>query len=257
VNRLLPALVLTGALALGGCLVAAPAQAAPGDGTYYSVPGTSYLFVVDAVEGEPALGVATYEEWREDGFPAPRPAAVEYLKYTWDSTIYQDATVDGVSFSMRIDYATWRSVGFPTPRTDRLAADSAIVRYDGSDELFVQAGAAFTDDPAFHKLTFSEYTRLGYPDVDFDVPPLFRKLSWNPNIVGPVDQSETIGVTPFAVWDYFARPTPRIVPSFDGDRFCQARGSADIRYVGIAAPNGMKLSYGQWLMAGSPVPTRC
>ncbi|CAQ01847.1 hypothetical protein ACR8AL_07670 [Clavibacter sepedonicus] len=256
-NRSIPALAIAGALVLGSAIVAAPAQATPGDGTYYSVPGTSFLFTVDAVDGKPALGVATYEEWQEDGFPSPRPAAVEYLKYTWDSTIYQDATVDGVSFSTRIDYATWRSVGFPAPRTDRLAADSEIHRYTGSDELFVWAGAAFTDDPAVHKLTFAEFAHLGYPAVDYESEPEFRKLSWSPNIVGPVDQAGTIGVVDFATWDYYARPTPQIVTSFDGDRFCKAAGSADIRYVGIAAPKGVKLSYAQWREAGFPAPGRC
>jgi hypothetical protein len=47
------------------------------------------------------------------------------------------------------------------------------------------------------------------------------------------------------------------VKSFDGDRFCKAAGSADIRYVGIAAPDGVKLSYAQWREAGFPAPARC
>jgi hypothetical protein len=256
-NRSIPALAIAGALVLGSALAAGPAQAAPADGTYYSVPFSGDLYLLEPVDDGAVIVLAPFEQWRADGFPAPRPASVQYVKYTWDSTIYGDVSIEGVSISDRLDYSSWSRAGRPAPRTDRLAADSRIVRYSGSDELFVQAGTAYSDDPDFHKLTYAEYAHLGFPGIDFDVEPLFRKLSWNPNIVGPFDQSGEIGVTPFPLWDYFARPTPQIVTSFDGDRFCQAAGSADIRYFGLAAPKGVKLSYAQWREAGSPVPARC
>lgn len=256
-NRSIPALAIAGALVLGGALVATPAQAAPGDGTYYSVPFSGDLYLLQPVDDGEVVVLAGFDEWRADGYPSPRPASVDYVKYTWDATIYGDVTIEGTAISTRLDYAEWTRAGRPAPRTDRLAADSRIVRYHGSDELFVQAGADYTDEPAFHKLTPTEYAHLGTPAIDFDVDTMFRKLSWNPNIVGPYDQSEGIGVTPFAVWDYFDRPTPQIVKSFDGDRFCQAAGSADIRYIGIAAPKGVKLSFAQWREAGFPAPGRC
>ncbi|MFT7766370.1 hypothetical protein [Clavibacter tessellarius] len=256
-NRSIPSLAIAGVLVLGSALVATPAQAAPGDGTYYSIPASSNLFQVDVADGQSRLLVATYDEWRADGFPAPRPAAVDYVKYTWGDTIYQDVTVEDISFSTLVDYPTWRSLGFPSPRTDQLAADSTVRAYTGSDELFVWEGLGLSDNFIVHKLTFAEYAHLGYPSVDDESEPAFRKLSWNPNIVGPVDQTGRIGVVDFGTWDFFARPTPQIVKSFDGDRFCKAAGSADIRYVGIAAPKGVKLSYAQWREAGFPAPGRC
>jgi hypothetical protein len=257
VNRSIPALAIAGALVLGSALAATPAHAAPGDGTYYSVPFSGDLFLLEPVDDGAVIVPASFDTWRADGFPAPRPATTAYVKYTWGPTVYGDVTIEGVSISVRLDYESWTRAGRPAPRTDRLAADSGILRYAGSDELFVQEGASYTDDPGYHKLTFPEYAHLGYPSVVFDRDTLFSKLSWNPNIVGPVDQTGEVGVVDFVTWDYFARPTPLVVKSFDGDRFCQAAGSADIRYVGIAAPKGVKLSYGQWREAGSPAPARC
>ena len=256
-NRSIPAIAIAGALVLGSALVATPAQAVPGDGTAYSLPASSNLFVVDVADGQSRLGVATYDEWRADGFPAPRPAAVEYIKYTWGDTIYQDVTVEDISFTTLVDYPTWRSLGYPVPRTDVLAADSTIRAYTGSDELFVWEGLGLGDNFVVHKLTFAEYAHLGYPKVDSVSTPDFRKLSWNPNIVGPISQTGEIGVVDFDTWDFFGRPTPQIVKSFDGDRFCKAPGSADIRYVGIAAPDGVKLTFSQWREAGFPAPARC
>jgi hypothetical protein len=257
VKRSIPALALAGALVLGSALAAAPAQAAPGDGTYYSIPTTAELFVVEAVDGQARWHLASFDEWRADGFPAPRPPAVEYLRYTWGDTIYQDVSADGISFTMQIDYPTWRSLGFSAPRTDRITADSTVRAYTGSDELFVWEGLALSDSYVVHKLTFSEYVHLGYPRVDDESDPAFRKLAWNPSIVGPTDQAGGIGAVDFATWDFFGRPTPQVVPSFDGDRFCQARGSAEIRYVGLAAPEGLALTYRQWVASGSPRPTAC
>ncbi|WP_414172461.1 hypothetical protein [Clavibacter tessellarius] len=139
-NRSIPSLAIAGALVLGSAFVATPAQAAPGDGTYYSIPASSDLFVVDVADGQSRLGVATYDEWRADGFPAPRPAAVDYVKYTWGDTIYQDVTVEDISFSTLVDYPTWRSLGFPSPRTNQLAADSTVRAYTGSDEALRVGG---------------------------------------------------------------------------------------------------------------------
>uniref|UniRef100_UPI0005B918EF hypothetical protein n=1 Tax=Clavibacter michiganensis TaxID=28447 RepID=UPI0005B918EF len=185
-----------------------------GDGTYYSVPGSGDLFTVGSFDGQLSLGIATFSEWQADGFPAPSPATVKYLKYTWGPTVYQDATMDGLSFTRELDFGTWKALGYPVARTDALTADSSIRTYTGSDELFVWDAVALNDMVVIHKLTFAEYAHLGYPAVDDESEPAFRKLSWNPNIVGPIGQSGEIGVVDFATWDFFARPTPQIVKSF-------------------------------------------
>jgi hypothetical protein len=256
-NRSLPALVLAGALALGGALVAAPAQAAPKHSTYYSVPFSGDLYVTDAYEDDRYAAPAAFDDWKADGFPQPIAATVSYRGFTWSPTIYADVqTEPGAVSTQALSYSQWRSAGMPKPTTNVLPADSGVFKYSYSDEVFVSVFSFGDDVPVFHKLTFSEFVGLGRPDVMLR-PDAFLKLSWLPVIVGPDIQSGERGPLDFATWDFWARPTPQIVKSFDGDRFCQAAGSADIRYVGIAAPKGVKLSFAQWREAGFPAPGRC
>jgi hypothetical protein len=257
VNRSIPALVLAGALALGGALVAAPAQATPGDGTMYSVPfGPDLYRDVETTDGFFVEHVS-YEQWAEAGFPRPVAADIEYRKFTWSPAVYADVLLEAAATTMRLTYDQYASVGSPKPLTDALTAEAGIFKYGYSDELFLVQGTYYEEDPLIHKLTFAEFVHLGSPAVDQVSDSVYRRLAWFPAIVGPKPQTGEEGVLTFEDWDYFARPTPQIVESFDGDRFCQAAGSADIRYVGLAAPKGVKLSYAQWRAAGFPAPARC
>jgi hypothetical protein len=256
VNRSIPALAIAGALVLGSALVAAPAQAAPGDGTYYSVPFSGDLYTTFDPEGVPTVGRATFDDWAADGFPKPVPAEIAYRSYTWSPTIYADLTTDAAGTSVALTYGEWRAAGSPKPTDDRLSADGNAYRYGYSSEVFVSQQDIEGDYPIIHKLTFSEFAHLGSPNPTV-YNYTFRKLSWLPSIVGPAKGTGEDEALNFASWDYYARPTPQIVKSFDGDRFCKAAGSADIRYVGIAAPKGMKLTFGQWREAGFPAPARC
>jgi len=256
VNRSIPALVLAGAIALGGALVATPAQAAPGDGTYYSVPFSGDLYTTVEADGGFYLEIATFDEWAADGLPKPVPSRVAYRTYTWSPTIYADVQTEAAAASFALTYGQWRAAGSPKPTDDRLAVDGQAFRYGYSSEVFVGQGSYGDDLPVNHKLTFAEFAHLGYPAPDV-LSYSFSKLSWLPSIVGPETGTGEDAALDFATWDYYARPTPRIVKSFDGDRFCQAAGSADIRYIGIAAPDGVKLDFGQWVEAGSPQPARC
>jgi hypothetical protein len=258
VYRSIPALVLAGALVLGGTLVAAPAQAAPDEGAYYSVPFSDALFTsVEDVEGYSFfLQLATFDEWAADGFPEPVPSQVAYRKYTWSSTVYADVQSEAAGAAFALTYAQWNSAGSPQPTDDRVALGGKVIRYAYSDEVFVSQPTHGDDDAGEHKLTFAEFAHLGYPTpVVYDYT--FRQLPWLPSIVGPDRGTGEDVWLDFATWDDYGRPTPQVVTSFDGDRFCQAAGSIDIRYVGIAAPEGVRLSFGQWREAGSPAPERC
>ncbi|OUE08916.1 hypothetical protein CMsap09_08225 [Clavibacter michiganensis] len=256
-NRSLPALVLVGALALGGALVAAPAQAAPQHNAYYSVPFSGDLYVTESYEGVRYSAPAYFDDWEADGFPRPVPATVAYRGFTWSSDIYADIqTEPGAASTLGLTYGQWRAAGSPKPTRDVLPVDSDVFKYSYSDELFVGVFSFGDDVPVNHKLTFGEYAALGYPSASTRSEG-FRKLSWLPSIVGATVPTYEIAAIDFWTWEYWGKPTPQVVKSFTGDRFCQTAGSADIRYVGIAAPQGVKLSYGQWLEAGSPAPTRC
>jgi hypothetical protein len=256
-NRSISALVLAGAVVLGGALVAAPAQADPKHSTYYSVPFSGDLYVTEAYEDDRYAAPAYFDDWKADGFPQPVPATVSYRGFTWSPDIYADIqTEPGAATTLGLTYAQWSAAGSPQPTTDVLPVTAAVFKYAYSDELFVSVFSFGEDVPAIHKLTFAEYAAVGYPSATVN-DEAFRKLSWLPAIVGRTVPSYEIVAIDFWTWEYWGKPTPQIVKSFDGDRFCQAAGSADIRYVGIAAPKGVKLSFAQWREAGFPAPGRC
>jgi hypothetical protein len=256
-SRSLPALVLAGALALGSALVAAPAQAASDDVTYYSVPFSGDLYVTSEYEDYRFPVTASFDDWAADGFPKPVPASITYRAFTWADEIYSDIQTDpGAVSTHELTFPEWRAAGSPAPTTNGLPADSGVYKFGYSDELFVAILTDGRDVPVNHKLTFTEFAHLGYPSVVIRDGG-FRKLSWLPAIVGATVPTYEIEAIDLWTWDYWGRPTPQIVKSFDGDRFCQKPGSADISYVGIAAPQGVKLSFGQWREAGSPAPARC
>jgi hypothetical protein len=257
VNRSIPALAHAGALVLGSALAATPAQATPGDGTMYSVPFAPTLF--QEVEGADGFHVedVTYDQWAAAGFPRPVAAEVEYRKYTWSADVFADVVLEGAATTLRLRYAEYASVGSPRPSDDTPTAEAAVLKYAYSDELFLVEGTYLEEEPGLHKLNYGEWAHLGFPAVDHVSDSVFRRLAWLPAIVGPTPQLGEDAALSFDEWAYWALPTPQIVKSFDGDRFCQARGSAEIRYVGLAAPEGLALTYRQWVAAGSPTPTAC
>jgi len=257
VNRSIPALAIAGALALGSALVATPAQAAPNHQTYYSVPFSGDLYVTDQDQGRSDVVQAGYEEWAADGFPKPVPAAIAYRSFSWSPDIYADVSTDAAVMTIGLDFDGWQRAGSPRPSVDVLPAFAGVYRYSYSDEVFLSIYSYGNDYAYSHKLTFAEYGSIGQPAPTVR-DEVFQKLSWFPAIVGPSFFAPfTVQALDFSDWDYSARPTPQVVKSFDGDRFCKAAGSADIRYVGIAAPKGAKLTFNQWREAGSPAPARC
>ena len=256
-NRSIPALALAGAIALGGALVATPAQAAPKHQAYYSVPFSGDLYVTESYEGSRYSAPAYFDDWKADGFPKPAAATVAYRGFTWSPDIYADIqTEPGAVSTLGLSYSQWASAGSPAPTKNVLPAASSLYKYSYSDELFVSVLSFADDVPVNHKLTFAEYSALGRPTPTVSSDS-FRKLGWFPAIVGRTVPSYDIEAIDYDIWEYWGKPTPQIVKSFDGDRFCKAAGSADIRYVGIAAPQGAKLSFSQWREAGSPAPARC
>ncbi|MFT2711026.1 hypothetical protein [Clavibacter sp. Sh2126] len=258
-NRSLPALALVGALVLGGSvLAAAPAQAAAGD-TYYSVPFNDSLIVESPVSADvPGIGYATFAEWKADGFPRPVPAAVAYRLLPWDSTVFADVMGTHSGLTAVLTGTEWRRAGSPAPTRGALPFSSTVVQYPTSDELLVRTGTLWGSDAAeWHTLTFAEWRTLGYPAVDRREAVGFSKLSWLGTIVGPDPLTGGQTAISYDTWLDAGRPTPKVVPSFPNDRYCSARGSSEIRYVGLAAPRGVALTFRQWTAAGSPKPTVC
>jgi hypothetical protein len=256
-NRSLPALALVGALALGGTLLAAaPAQAAPGT-TYYSVPFSDSLISIAGDDAQdPGAGLATYAEWKADGFPRPVPARVDYRSLPWDSTVFAD--VQGGAVSLALDLAEWRRAGSPTPTRNVLPGASLVIQYSTSDELLVRTGIGWGSDAAvWHTMTFAEWRSLGYPAVDIRDQASYNRLAWLDTIVGQDPYTGEDGPISYDAWLDAGRPTPKVLQAFPFDKYCSTPDGAEIRYVGLAAPEGLALTFRQWVAAGAPTPTAC
>jgi hypothetical protein len=274
-RRPITALALVGALLVGGAVAAAPAHASSDDPrtrSYHSVAFSDDLILVDS-NGNPEetiTTIATYSEWQADGFPTPVPASATFYGSTWSPVVYAEIALDDYPVALPISFGEWQRAGSPRPITTQLSSTAGVYKWASSSEVFASIASLsrsagrtqFTD----HKLTYDEYRHLGSPalaeqpgegNVFYDSS-YVRKLSWLPSIVIEDTKNGQGELLSYEAWAAAAYPTPQVVKSFPGDRFCQAPGSADITYRGYAASDdGLKLSYSQWAAAGKPSPTRC
>ncbi|MFT7766373.1 hypothetical protein [Clavibacter tessellarius] len=271
----IPALAVVGALLVGGAVTAAPAHASSDDPrtrSYHSVTFSDDLILVDG-DGNPEATIttiATFAEWKADGFPKPVPATATYFGSTWSPDIRADIALDDDVVSLPLTYREWQRAGSPRPTTDGMSATEGAYKWASSAEVFASVVVLSREtgrrEEIDHKLTYDEYRHLGSPelaaqpgegDVFYDSS-YVRKLAWLPSIVIEDTRNTQAELLSSASWAALAYPTPQVVKSFPGDRFCQAPGSADITYRGYAAPgDGLKMSYAQWVAAGKPAPTRC
>lgn len=273
-NRPLVSIALVGAVLVGGAVAAAPASAAGNTGAvvYYSLPFRSDLVRVDqSTEQEGAsITTATYAQWQADGFAAPTPAGVTYHAYTWSSDVLADLTfgTDDRAEATRLSFAEWQRVGSPRPDSTSLPSSAIAYSFASSSEVFVNTSILFEDGNAptiTHKLTYAEYTHLGSPQLaeefghdSYPISDMYvRKLAWSSAVVQEIPKNGSGDALTYDEWAALAFPTPQVVKSFPGDRYCQAAGSSDITYRGYAAPDGVKMSYSQWVAAGRPAPGRC
>jgi hypothetical protein len=268
-HRPLPLLALAGALVLLGT-VASPvgvdsssADPAPGV-TFYSVPwNDGLLYRETPFDHAPMLQIATYDQWAAAGSPAPVRAEVSYLKQPWSPAVFGRAEAEDLAFETDLTFPEFARAGYPRT-VDQLPENAQIVKYATSDELIVTVGRYRNDDYESHKLTFREWAGYGYPaPIDHFLPFGIQKLSWSPAIAvvdtrdGVVRPDPDEYVLQYGEWQERGFPTPVTVSAFAGDRFCQTPGDDEIRYVGLAAPDGVGMSFAQWARAGYPRPADC
>jgi hypothetical protein len=272
-RRPITALAVIGALLVGGAVTAAPASAADArTRSYHSVPFLDDLILVDG-DGDPedtVTTIATYSEWQADGFPAPVPASATFSGSTWSAVVYAEIDLPEYPVSLPISYGEWQRAGSPRPTTNRLSSTASVYKWASSSEVFasraVLSRSAGRTESIDHKLTYDEYRHLGSPalavqpgegNVFYDST-YVRKLAWLPSIVIEDTKNAQGELLSYTAWAAAAFPTPQVVKSFPGDRYCQAAGSPVITYRGYAASDdGLQLSYAQWVAAGKPAPTRC
>ncbi|MBF4629782.1 hypothetical protein ITJ42_00960 [Clavibacter michiganensis subsp. phaseoli] len=269
-HRSIPALALAAALALGGTLAGPvgidPASADLGPGAvFYSVPWGDGLVTRFAPEGsEPFLDYASFDQWAGAGYPTPvRAGAPRYLKQPWSDVVFGQADVGGEVFETELVFEEFARAGYPRT-VDRLPEVAQIVKYATSDELIVTVSRHRSDAFESRKLTFRQWSGYGFPQpLEYFMEYGIQKLSWSDAVAIVVADEGIVRPDPreyalqFGEWQNRGYPTPAVVRSFAGDRFCQTPGDDEVRYVGLAAPEGFGMSFLQWVGAGSPRPEDC
>lgn len=222
---------------------AAPASAAgPG---YLSVPYSSTLLR----DAGGTLSPASWGQWSGAGFPAPQPAAMQYAKYPWMSSIYARATPSGGggAYWKALDGGEWKRAGYPSPRGDLLIPGTRIYKWGFWSTIFCEL------EGVHHALNMSEWRSLGAP-----APQLtdsgFAKLSWDSGIAYLTSLRNGTGYPINATeWRAMGTPPPFEAVRFPGDRF-ETYGDSTIYYFSptYAGP----ITYAQWQAAGRPAPIR-
>lgn len=244
------ALTALGLVAAG--LVSAGTAAAVPDG-YYRTPHSDTVTRVAGREAPPYSAVS-FEEWVRAGRPAPRPSPTEYVKYPWSPTVYAVTYWSGPWWQWeQLGLAEWDRAGRPAVRDAGFVEGSTVLRYGTSDELFLAS-----PDGGWHKLTWPEWEATGFSVPEASPDAGWVRRSWSPTVYRvwgmgtPQFRGEAIDL---ASWVAVGRPTPRVSPVLEGDRFVQPAGSADVLVTGLGL-DGVRLTYEQWVAAGSPTPER-
>lgn len=243
-------MLLLGASALGVSAAALSTGVSPANAaatSYLSVPYGSTLMRSTTSTVSPA----SWDQWRADGFPAPRPAAMQYVKYPWDSTIYARATAPdstaGESWKP-LEADEWKRAGYPRPRADLLVPGTKIYKWNFWSTIFCELGGVH------HAMSMGEWRALGAPTPQI-TDSGFGKLSWDSSIGQLTSLSNGIGYPISNVeWARRGYPPPFEAVRFPGDQFEMYGSDSTIYYFGptYAGP----ISYGQWRAAGFPRPVR-
>ncbi|MCF4123579.1 hypothetical protein L1785_21655 [Antribacter sp. KLBMP9083] len=205
------ALAAVATVALTGSLTVAaatPAAAVWYEDGVFALRYTDELWQVD-IATDSAYPL-TYTDWEALGFPAPKPARTDYVKYPWSPTVYA-VTIFGDEREEwhweSITYEQWARAGFPAPRNAGWIEGSYYYQWATSDELFVVA-----PDETIHKLTFAEWAASGFEQperyenegfINFPLEP--RHILYSSNL-----DARSIDYLTYSEWEAFGFPTPRL-----------------------------------------------
>lgn len=238
------------ALALVATFVAAPSHAR--ESGYYSVPYDSTLLFHDH-------GYGTYEAefswWAEDGFPAPVPAPVDYVKYPWSSTIYAVHFFESDRGSWvweQLTFEQWSRAGRPAARDAGWIEGSAYYRFDSSAELFVESPNV--DEP-LHKMTPGQWAAAGSPAPTQLSGQGFYRYPWSSSI-GYLSHTPTGDGTPLSYeqWMGFGMPTPQTVTNVANEHVWRFAGYSQLYLDSPITGWDTPINYAQWTSLGRPAP---
>ncbi|WP_129337362.1 hypothetical protein [Cellulomonas endophytica] len=136
---------------------------------YYLVRATGSVWYVDPAAD--AAYTLTFQEWAEDGFPAPQPAPTDYVRYPWSPGI-SAVTFFGPERDQwawdHLDLGQWLRAGAPAPRSAGWVEGSDFYTFGQVWTIHGWAPAeGFVQDPSGvrHKLTLAQWRDAGEPDL--------------------------------------------------------------------------------------------
>lgn len=209
------------------------------DGTVWAVTATSIVAL-------------SYAEWQAVGFPTPKPAPTDYVKYPWSSTI-SAVTIFGKDQSRwvwrHVSLPEWNRAGRPAPRTAGWIKDSTYYQWAGSNQIFVQDIGGVK-----HALSYAEWQASGFQPYDKRSNQGFVKLSWDGSIAFLTDFANGKGgPINYQQWQAEGLPQPTIAARFPGDQLYKFNGESAIWYAGPTV--NRTISYAEWGATGYATPS--
>ncbi|MCF4120384.1 hypothetical protein L1785_05275 [Antribacter sp. KLBMP9083] len=207
------ALAAVATVAVAGSMAVATATPAAADwyeDGVFSLRYTDSIWRVDSASD--SAWPLTYEEWQALGFPTPKPAQTDYVKYPWSPTVYAVTFFGNERDEWHweaITFEQWSRAGYPSPRNAGWIEGSEYFQWGTSSELFVWTPA----DDVVHKLTYSQWQASGFMPAERIANEGFVKVSGNANIYYSDDLGarSAYGPLTYEDWRYWDFPTPLVV----------------------------------------------
>lgn len=247
-RRRTPAALLAVLALAVATLLGAPAAHADEDlpAGWYSQPHTSALTEVVRFGDSAYWSERDYPAWQRAGFPAPRPAPTDYVRYPWSPNIYAVTFWPERWEWERLAFEQWQRAGFPAARAAGYVEGTRYWKWETGGEIFAEER-----DGAVHKLTYGEWLASGSREPEYRTGRGYVKLSWYPSIAYLYNTGQGDGYAiSYADWAEEDFPTPQVVQRVAGDRFYRYSFDSTVYYQG---PNGsFAVTPAQYRAAGSP-----
>ncbi len=245
--RIRRALVVVGTILATMGVLAPNAQALP-DG-FYSLPYSSALY--QHSHQYQLTFEASFDSWRRAGFPTPRPAPTDIVKYPWADEIYAVTFFEDGWLWRHLTGDEWARTGYAAARSAGWIDGTVVYKYENSPEIF----ASQSYSGKAHKLTLPEWLSMGQPQPESRHGG-YVNLTWAPAGIAQIcsfadncSYQLTLGD-----WAQAGYPTPQPRTMLPGDQVCTGFTAGSLRYNGSTYYG--PLTYSQWAATGF-APATC
>jgi hypothetical protein len=209
---------------------------------FYSVPYSGTLYQHD--DRYRFTFQASFESWRQAGFPVPRPAPTDIVKYPWADDIYAVTFFEDGWIWRHLTADEWARTGYRPARHAGFIEGTEVYKWETSNELF--ARTSFSSKS--HKLTFDEWQAMGRPEPEYRRGG-YANLWWMPNGIAKLSEySDSSYSITYGDWLDAGQPTPQARGILPGDRVCRGFSGNDLRYSGSTYYGTLTID--QWAATG-------